>query len=79
MMLSYHHCHLVFLVLTKLCKALGKVFCVKESKTETQKLVSIDRLKAYFVLPDQMQTSTSMTKPDEEPPPSSSSEAKPKG
>ena len=53
-----------------------KYFVLKDPKTGTKKSVSIDRLKAYFVLPDQTQTSTN--KADEEPPPSSSSEAKSK-
>ena len=53
-----------------------KYFVLKDPKTGTEKSVSIDRLKAYFVLPDQIQTSTNEA--DEEPPSSSSSEAKSK-
>ena len=50
-----------------------KYFVLKDPKTGTEKSVSIDRLKAYFVLPHQIQTSTNEA--DKEPPPSSSSEA----
>ena len=47
-----------------------------DKNTGTEKSVSIDRLKAYFVQLDQIQTSTNEA--DEEPPSSSSSEAKSK-
>ena len=52
----------------------SQYFVLKDPKTETQKPVglSVDRLKAYFVLPDQIKTSTLTNKPDEEPPPPSS-------
>ena len=51
-------------------------FVLKNPKTGTEKSVSFDRLRAYFVLPDQIQTLTNEA--DEEPPPSSSSETKSK-
>ena len=53
-------------------------FVLKDPKIGTEKPVPIDRLKAYFVLPDQTQTSTSTNEANEEPHPSSSSEAKSK-
>ena len=60
----------------EIVKRQEKYFVLKDPKTGTEKSVSIDRLKAYFVLPDQIQTSTNEA--DEDPPSSSSSEAKSK-